>query len=57
VVVQLLLDSGAQPDLKDGAGHTPLSRAQLNNNADVVQLLNRYLAAPSLSRKRRRDID
>ena len=40
-VVELLLENGAQPDLEDGSGQTPLSRAL---KADVVHLLNRYLA-------------
>ncbi|KAN0070269.1 hypothetical protein V8E54_011850 [Elaphomyces granulatus] len=37
---KLLLKNGAQPDLKDADGHTPLSRALRDGNADVVQLLN-----------------
>jgi ankyrin repeat protein len=41
VVVELLLNSGARPDLEDADGHTPLSRAK--DNVDVVQLLNRYI--------------
>jgi ankyrin repeat protein len=39
-IVKLLLKNGAQPDFKDADGHTPLSRALLAGNADVVQLLN-----------------
>jgi len=38
VVVELLLKNGAQPELKDLDGQTPLSRT---DSADVVQLLNR----------------
>jgi len=40
-VVELLLQNGAQPDLEDADGHTPLSRALRANNAYVIQLLNR----------------
>ena len=39
-VVELLLKNGAQPDLKDAEGHTPLSRAFHAGKADVVQLLS-----------------
>jgi ankyrin repeat protein len=38
-VVQLLLKYGAQPDLKDKAGLTPLMRAIEVGSAAVVQLL------------------
>lgn len=38
-VVELLLENGAQPDLEDGSGQTPLSRALDKENADVVHLL------------------
>jgi len=51
-VVELLLKSGARPDLKDPEGHTPLSRATLKNKADVVQLLNQYLSSSVVPRKR-----
>jgi ankyrin repeat protein len=37
--VGLLLENGAQPDLEDKAGHTPLSRAIEGGNTAVVQLL------------------
>ena len=41
MVVELLLQNGAQPELEDGSGgRMPLSRPR---NADVVQLLNRAL--------------
>ena len=36
VFVELLLKNGAQPDLEDEEGCTPLSRA---HNSDVIQLL------------------
>jgi ankyrin repeat protein len=36
-VVELLLKNGAQPNLKDAEGYTPLSRAFYD---DIVQLLN-----------------
>jgi ankyrin repeat protein len=42
-VVELLLENGAQPDLEDAGGQTPLSRALYEKKADVVHLLNRYL--------------
>ena len=41
-VVELLLENGAQPDLEDASGQTPLSRALHEKKADVVRLLNRY---------------
>ena len=41
-VVELLLENGAQPDLEDENGQTPLSRALRGKKADVVHLLNRY---------------
>jgi len=46
-VVELLLENGAQPDLEDAGGKTPLSRALRagNVNADVVRLLSRALRA------------
>jgi ankyrin repeat protein len=37
-VVQLLLKYGAQPNLKDKAGHTPLLRAMERESAEIVQL-------------------
>jgi ankyrin repeat protein len=40
IVVELLLKNGAQPELKDAEGRTPLSRTV---NADVIQLLNRAI--------------
>ena len=40
-VVQLLLTYGAQPDLEDADGQTPLSRAEHAGNEAVLQLLNR----------------
>jgi ankyrin repeat protein len=40
IVVELLLKHGAQPDLKDGDGWTPLSRTE---NPDIINLLNRAL--------------
>jgi len=53
-VVELLLKSGAQPDLQDPEGHMPLSRATLNRNTDV-QLLNRYLSSSVILRQQRWD--
>jgi len=50
-VVELLLKNGAQPDLEDARGQTPLSRALYEKKADVVDLLNRYSQLP----KRLRD--
>ena len=44
-IVKLLLERGAQPDLEDAGGQTPLSRALHKGNADVVQLLDRGLEA------------
>jgi ankyrin repeat protein len=41
-VVELLLENGAQPDLEDASGQTPLSRALHKKKVDVVHLLNRY---------------
>jgi ankyrin repeat protein len=41
-IVELLLQYGAQPDLKDGGGQTPLSRATDADNVMVVELLNSY---------------
>ena len=38
-VVELLLKNGAQPDMEDEDGGTPLSRALDEGEADVVQLL------------------
>jgi ankyrin repeat protein len=40
-IVQLLLTHGAQPDLEDADGQTPLSRAEHAGNEAVLQLLNR----------------
>jgi len=40
-VVELLLKNGAQPDFKDAAGLTPLSRALYRGNHDIIQLLSR----------------
>jgi ankyrin repeat protein len=40
-VVELLLKNGAQPDLEDEEGYTPLLRASDEGNTDIVQLLNR----------------
>jgi len=40
-VVELLLKNGAQPDLKDAEGYTPLLRARYKGHANVVQLLKR----------------
>ena len=37
-VVELLLKNGAQPDLEDADGQTPLSRALHRGNADIVQI-------------------
>jgi ankyrin repeat protein len=37
--VKLLLESGAQPDLEDEGGQTPLSRAVNGGSAAIVQLL------------------
>jgi len=41
-VVELLLENGAQPDLEDENGQTPLSRALGEKKVDVVHLLNCY---------------
>ena len=38
-VVKLLLEIGAQPDVEDMNGHTPLSRAVVKGSVAVVQLL------------------
>ena len=38
-VVQLLLDRGAQPNMEDQTGMTPLNGAVLKGHKDVVQLL------------------
>ena len=38
-VVKLLLENGAQSDLEDADGKTPLSRALLGGNTGVIQLL------------------
>jgi ankyrin repeat protein len=40
-VVKLLLENGAQPDLEDEDGKTPLSRALLKGKTGVIQLLRR----------------
>jgi ankyrin repeat protein len=42
-VVELLLKNGAQPDLADADGQTPLSRAERAGSAAVLQLLNRSI--------------
>jgi len=41
--VALLLKYGAQPDLEDRDGQTPLSRAICAGNTVLVELLNSYL--------------
>ena len=41
--MELLLKYGAQPDLEDRDGQTPLSRAIRAGNTVLVQLLNSYL--------------
>ena len=41
-VVELLLENGAQPDLKDASGQAPLSRALCAGKTDVVHLLNHH---------------
>ena len=43
-VVELLLKNGAQPDLEDEDGQTPLSRAEHAGSASVLQLLNRSIS-------------
>ena len=40
-VVELLLKNGAQPDLEDADGQTPLSRAR---SAAVLRLLNHSIS-------------
>ena len=47
-VVKLLLKNGAQPDLEDADGETPLSRALLGGNANVIQLLTPMCVVPAL---------
>ena len=37
--MELLLENGAQPDLKDRGGQTPLSRAEEKGNERIVELL------------------
>ena len=39
--VKLLLENGAQPDLGDADGETPLSRALLRGDTSIIQLLRR----------------
>jgi ankyrin repeat protein len=38
-IVQLLIEHGAQPDLEDKEGQTPLSRAMEEGNRGIVALL------------------
>ncbi len=44
-IVQLLLERGADPMLRDAAGRTALDIARQNGYGDIVQLLDRQLAA------------
>ena len=37
--MELLLENGAQPDLEDEGGQTPLSRAAKAGNERIVELL------------------
>lgn len=46
--MELLLKCGAQPDLGDGDGSTPLSRAVMKRDETVVELLLKYGARPDL---------
>ena len=39
-MVQLLLENGANPKLKDTKDNTALDFAQKNQNAQIIQLLN-----------------
>jgi ankyrin repeat protein len=43
-VVKLLLEKGADPNIKKGDGQTPLSLAEGQKHADIVQLLNDAIA-------------
>jgi len=43
-VVELLLKHGAQPNLEDVDGQTPLSRAEHEGNAAVLRLLNHSIS-------------
>jgi ankyrin repeat protein len=42
-VVKLLLENGAQPDLEDEDGKTPLSRALFEGHAGVIRLLKQKI--------------
>jgi ankyrin repeat protein len=47
-MVELLLENGAQPDLQDRGGQTPLSRAANKGNERMVELLLEHGAHPDL---------
>ncbi len=49
--VRLLLDAGADPDLADGSGYTPLGLAALRGYARIVLMLLRAGANPDLKSK------
>lgn len=38
-VTKKLIEKGAELDIKDSQGNTPLEIAKLNNNEDIIQLL------------------
>jgi len=42
-LVEVLLEGGADPGVKNGADHTPLDRAVKHDNVAVVELLKRYM--------------
>ena len=50
-MVELLLENGAQPDLQDRGGQTPLSRAANKGNERMVELLLEHGAHPNLEDK------
>jgi ankyrin repeat protein len=49
--VELLLEHGAQPDLGDKDGRTPLSRAAEDGNERIVELLLENGAQPDLKNR------
>jgi ankyrin repeat protein len=50
--VELLLTLGANPDVRDDAGETPLHAAASNGNASIAALLLAHRADPNLTEKR-----
>lgn len=45
-VVRVLLEKGADPDLKNNYGHTPLMSATWSNHTEIMELLKRKGAKP-----------